>query len=64
MDNRKMARKFFKEQSTMSNADLLIVWDYVVSSSFYYAEKFIHELFPYDEHHKEIVKNLVFKGVE
>jgi len=59
-----MARKFFKEQSTMSNADLLIVWDYVVSSSFYYAEKFIHELFPYDEHHKDLVKNLVFKGVE
>ncbi len=60
----KFAKAFFQPERDLSNNQLLILWDYITSLVFYYSEKFIHNFLPYDDQTKNIVKNLVFNGVE
>lgn len=60
----KIAKGLFESERNVSNSKLLIIWDFVSSMAFYYSEKFIHNFLPYDDQTKNLIKALVFSGIE
>lgn len=58
-----IAKVFFRSDCTLPDLQYLMMWDYVTSMAFYYAEKFIHGFLTYDEPSKAFVKQIVFNGI-
>lgn len=57
------AKAFLKPKAELSDHKYLILWDYMTSMMFYYAEKFIRGYIQCDESNRAIVKDIVFGGV-
>ena len=60
----KIAKGVFSHEHNLTNNQLLIVWDFLSSMAFYYSEKFIHNFLPYNDETKNLIKSLVFNGVD
>lgn len=59
-----IARVFFRSEQTLSDNQYLILWDYITSMAFYYAEKFLHSYMDYDEENRAFIKRIVFDGID
>ena len=58
-----IAKSFFRTSKSLTDDQYLLLWDYITSMAFYYAEKFIHGYLDYDDYTKAQVKAVVFGGV-
>jgi AcrR family transcriptional regulator len=59
----KIARVYFKDRKITDEDYMLLLWDYISSMMFYYAEKIIHGYLNNDKKTREQINNIVFKGV-
>lgn len=50
--------------AALSEDVYLVIWDYITSMAFYYAEKFIHGYLPNNEEIRAAIKTLVFSGID
>lgn len=59
----RIAQVFFQSENKLTDNQYLIMWDYITSMAFYYAEKFIHGYLDYDEPTRAFLKQIVFEGL-
>jgi AcrR family transcriptional regulator len=60
----KNARVFFKDKQDKDDDYILLLWDYITSMLFYYAEKIIHGYLNNDKKTRDEIIEIVFKGIE
>jgi AcrR family transcriptional regulator len=58
-----IARIFFRSCKSLTDNEYLVLWDYITSMAFYYAEKYIHGYLPYTEKTRTFTKQIVFQGI-
>lgn len=59
----KNARVFFKDKKDKDDDYILLLWDYITSMLFYYAEKIIHGYINNDKKTRDEIIEIVFKGI-
>lgn len=59
-----IARGFFKTSKQLDDSVYLLLWDYITSMAFYYAEKFIHGYLPNTPKVREQIRAIVFSGID
>jgi len=57
------AKCFLGDVDKLSNDQILIIWDYVTTMAFYYAEKIIQGYLRLDDNLRKFIFDLVFEGV-
>ncbi len=60
----RIAKAFFRSGRALEDHEYLLLWDYITSMEFYYAEKFIHGLIPSTSEERVLVKRIVFGGID
>lgn len=60
----KVAKIFFRSEKRLTDNQYLVLWDYITSMAFYYAEKFLHGYLDYSAETKAFVKQIVFGGID
>ncbi|MCH3966057.1 MAG: hypothetical protein LKE52_00170 [Bacilli bacterium] len=58
-----IAKAFFSDKKDAEDDYLLLLWDYVTSMLFYYAEKIIHGYLKNDAKTRKWIDEIVFKGI-
>lgn len=58
------AKIFLGENCAFSDRKYLMLWDYITTMQFYYAEKIIHGYLTDDEATRAMIRDIVFKGID
>lgn len=59
-----VSKKLFDPNGKLSDEILLFLWDYVTNTAFYYADKIIRKYIEDTKEMRELVCNLIIKGVD